>query len=379
MGITKVESVNCAVLRECREQLALDHSVVQKKVGSILDIENGKKLPTFRQLDMLSNIYRVPRWVFVSEELPARYKFNKSLPSFRRFAATQAKNFEDAGIRSLTADVEKLREFILEMREDMDEPIGKFEAPEVADKVSPKETANAVRQWLGVDGNHELSWWKSRIEEKSVFIFFTSKYKGWSHIDESHLRGMSIYHNILPIIIINNSDAKKAQLFTLFHELGHLLRRESKIDGQGSADKKVENWCDEFAGAVLMPDNIFSEKVKELGVVDLQSIKRVADFFKVSSSACLVRMHQLAIIDWQDYSKFWRELEKDIKLAKAKLKASGGGAPRSRVKEVLNEYGRIYVGAAVQSYRNQEISLHKLCKLLNLKRADQALEVGRML
>lgn len=39
-----------------------------------------------------------------------------------------------------------------------------------------------------------------------------------------------IYDKVFPLIIVNNSMAKTRQIFTLFHELGHLLFETSGID-----------------------------------------------------------------------------------------------------------------------------------------------------
>ena len=121
----------------------------------------------------------------------------------------------------------------------------------------------------------------------------TSKYKGWSQIDKESLRGLSIFHDILPVVVINDSDYKKSQSFTLFHELGHLLKKHMAI-GCENVRIKEEKWCDELAGCVLMPSesNILNQSFDQL-----KEIKRVAKQFKVSPYSCLVRLKQLGAIN----------------------------------------------------------------------------------
>lgn len=81
-----VENINVQILQECRKQMGLPIDVVSKKVPSIAKIESGEKPPTFRQLDTLAHLYSVPRWVFISEELPEKYRFAEMIPpSFRQF------------------------------------------------------------------------------------------------------------------------------------------------------------------------------------------------------------------------------------------------------------------------------------------------------
>ena len=64
-----------------------------KKVPKIEKIESGEQKPTFKQLDTLADLYSVPRWVFISEQLPGKYQFNKSVPAFRQFADSNSDIF----------------------------------------------------------------------------------------------------------------------------------------------------------------------------------------------------------------------------------------------------------------------------------------------
>lgn len=373
----QVENINPDILRQCREQIGLAYSDVEKRVKKIVSIEEGKQKPTFNQLNILAELYNVPRWVFISESLPEQYQFNKAVPSFRQFAHDRAELFSDHKVRSLTARIEELRTLILELRDDMREPVAQFAPPKIQNGDTPDTVAKVVRAWLGTEENLDFYQWKEKLEEKEIFIFLTSKYKGWSHIDKALFRGLAIYHTSLPIIIINDSDSKKAQSFTLFHELGHLLRRESAIDDWDDHNQKVERWCDELAGNILMPAKPFFAAAYNAN--DLEIIKQIAKEFKVSTYACLVRLRQLEIIDLTAYLEFEALLKEEYARIQKKLKESPGGPARNRPQEVLNQYGHIYARALFQAYHNQEISLHKLSQAFDLKRASYALEVDNKL
>lgn len=375
--VAQVENINPHILKQCREQIGLTYSDVEKKVKKIVSIEEGKQKPTFNQLNILAELYNVPRWVFVSESLPEQYQFNKAVPSFRQFAHDRAELFSDHKVRSLTARIEGLRSLILELRDDIREPVAQFSPPEIQNGATPDTVANVVRAWLGTEENLDFLQWKEKLEEKEIFIFLTSKYKGWSHIDKALFRGLAIYHSSLPIIIINDSDSKKAQSFTLFHELGHLLRRESAIDDWDNHNQKVERWCDELAGNILMPTKPFFTIAQNAN--DLERIKQIAKKFKVSTYACLVRLRQLQIIDLTAYLEFEALLKEEYASIQKKLKENPGGPVRNRPQEVLNQYGHIYARALFQAYHNQEIGLHKLSQAFDLKRASYALEVNNKL
>ena len=375
--ISRVENVNSEVLRKCREQIGLSLSDVEKKVKKIGSIEQKKWKPTFKQLNTLAELYKVPRWVFTSESLPEQYQFNKNF-SFRKFADDYEEIFSHTEIRRVTAMVERFRNLVLELRKDMDEPVEPFDPPSLGFRATVSSVATQVREWLKCEGkNFGFREWKEKLEEKNIFIFTTSKYRGWSHVSEGRFRGLAIYHSTLPIIIINNSDTKKAQTFSLFHELGHLLRKKSEIDEWEDNNQNIETWCNELAANVLMPAEEFRSATRGYKVDDLNDVSKVARSFKVSSYACLVRMKQLQIIDSKTYQNLESKLKRFYQEEKRKLKETDTPISRSRPREVLDQYGHIYTRTLFLAYHNQEIGLHKLCKLFDLKRASDALKLEK--
>jgi Zn-dependent peptidase ImmA (M78 family) len=370
----RVENINKDILRQSREQIGLSLSIVAKKVAKISAIEKGEQKPTFKQLDTLAEFYKVPRWVFISDQLPEKYQFDKAIPAFRQLTDSNADVFSDHKVRSLTARVDRFRKMIIELLEDMGEIVPVFNPPKISKNAAPDHASKQVRDWLNLSHDSlAFAGLKEMLEGKGIFVFMTSKYKGWSHIDKLLFRGMTIYHSRLPIIIINDSDAKKAQSFTLFHELGHLLRKESTIDGWDDYHNTVEPWCDELAGNVLMPVEQILSAVDN--IEDLDAVKDIAKGFQVSPYACLVRLRQMQIIDQNTYEDFEAKLKEEYRKLQKKLKESDGGPSRNRPREILNQYGRIYTTAIFQAYHNQEIGFHKLCRLFDLKNPSYALEL----
>lgn len=376
--VARVENVNPEILRKCREQIGLSLSDVKKKVGKIAAIEQEGHKPTFNQLDTLAELYKVPRWVFVSESLPEQYQFSRSF-SFRKFTDDYEEIFSHPEIRRVTAMVERFRNLVLELRKDMDEPVDLFDPPMLESDASASSAATQVRKWLGAEESSDFQEWKEKLEEKNIFIFTTSKYRGWSHVGERRFRGLAIYHSTLPIIIINNSDTRKAQTFSLLHELGHLLRKKSEIDEWKDTDQDVETWCNELAANVLMPPKEFRTATHRHHIDHLKDVYKVAKSFKVSRYACLVRMKQLRIIDSEAYRKLETELKEFYEEEKRRFEESNAQPSRSRPNEVLDQYGHIYTKALFQAYHNQEIGLHRLCKLFDLKRASDVLQLEQSL
>ena len=369
----RVESINTNIVKQCREQIGLELPVVAKKIPKIADIEKGKQKPTFRQLDIMSELYKVPRWVFVSDALPQKYQFSNAVPAFRQFANSNPDIFSEPKVRALIAKVERYRELIIELREDMGEPVELFDPPVIGNDSSPDIVADQVRKWLNVTDNLDFFRWKEELEKKGVFVFLTSKYKGWSHIESEVFRGLAVYQAKLPVIIINDSDTKKAQSFTLFHELGHLLRKENAIDDWRHPNQNIEKWCDRLAGNVLMPTEPFKNSFPDR--ITLDAIKDIAIRFHVSAWACLVKVSQLNMIEKSAYQKYEAQLRKEYKQYQKKLKEGKGGPARNRPKEILLQYGHIYSRAVFQAYHNKDIGLHKLARLFDLKKTSYIFEL----
>jgi len=379
----EVQNVNLQILIKCREQMGYNLYEIEKKVKSIAAIEKGNKAPTFKQLDTLADLYNVPRWVFISDDLPQKYCFDISIPAFRQFSEKRGDIFIQAKVRCLVAKVERFRDLVIELRKDMDEPITNFDFPELPSNLPLKDMSTRIREWLGVNVNSNLKidQWKQKLEDKGVFIFMTSKYKGWSYVDKNLFRGLAIYHPVLPIVIINDSDAKKAQSFTLFHELAHLIRKESEIDSWDEHSDieeniEIENWCDQLSAEVLMPEERFYDIALRNGVNSTEDVKTISLSFKVSPYACLVRLRILGLINQHRYKNFQEELKEEYE-QRGKRIIGRGGSSRNRAKEVIDQYGRIYVNTLFHAYNNDEISLHKLYKSFDLKRTSHVFELER--
>ena len=384
MARQQVENINPEILRQCREQIGLSIEQAQQKakLKTLADIEEGKIYPTVNQIEQLAKRYYVPVWVFLREELPDKYRFNKSA-AFRQF---QRNPICDYDIRSVIANVERFRKFLLELRNDLEEPIPPFSPPALRE-TEPKAIAESIRRWLGCSKKaYSHKEWRQMLENNNIFVFTTNKYTGPLKVGPDKFRGLCIYYEILPIIVINSSDTHKAQSFTLFHELGHLLKKQSSLDKQEEIERQgdEEKWCDKFAGEVLMPEDDFLREAstfthEESLQNQIEQLEDLAKKFKVSTYAFLVRMRHLDFIDQVQYREIGDQLRRNYFASKKKQQEQPQPISRNIAKEALEKYGSIYSKAVTQTYRNEEIGLNKFCKLFGIKKASDALKLEAML
>ena len=365
-----VEGVNPKVLKDCRDQLGLELSEVEESIPGISDIERGNFRPSFDQINALAELYDVPRWIFISDELPREFRRKERMRAdFSKFSSSGRNVLNDPKIRILITRVERYRDLILELSEDIKEPLPRFKSPDSASDNHIKIQAERVRDWLGMgDDSRSFSEWRKSIENRGIFVFLSSECK------DSLFRGISIFHDILPTIVINDFDPGEAQLFTLLHELGHILHKENSLDywyPQGKPEElREEEWCDNFAGGLLMPEASFREHSKAFS--NYSSIKELAGQYKVSPFVILIRLKQLGIITRE---KDYRNLEKSIHAERSKLREKEEAASDEQAKDVIRRFGETYIRILFHSYYEKEINMHKLMKLFEVKSPALLLDI----
>lgn len=95
-------------------------------------------------------------------------------------------------------------------------------------------------------------------------------------------------------IFVNKKDSINRVCFTVAHEIGHIILHETDADfvdyRRPSVDAK-EFEADNFAGNLLMPDNVFKEKWQEFK----GNFASLSQFFGVSKSAVGVKAYKLGI------------------------------------------------------------------------------------
>ena len=102
--------------------------------------------------------------------------------------------------------------------------------------------------------------------------------------------GFCLYDDEFPIVYVNNSSAKTRQIFTLFHELGHLLFHTSGVDNVddeyiqhlAAAEQNIEIICNGLAARVLVPDDVFNRLLNGMAS-DRDTATKLAVYFSVTA------------------------------------------------------------------------------------------------
>jgi Zn-dependent peptidase ImmA (M78 family) len=117
------------------------------------------------------------------------------------------------------------------------------------------------------------------------------------------------------VIVVNRDESPVRQRFTLAHELGHLVLRHytaphadrryrvrfrDKESAKGSVFEEIE--ANQFAAALLMPQDLLTAKLLEVGFEyhpddeESSQLKEVARHFRVSTQALSIRLSALQLL-----------------------------------------------------------------------------------
>jgi transcriptional regulator with XRE-family HTH domain len=252
---------NPALLVWARESAGLSVEIAAKKAGvkpeRLFAWEKGdEERPTFAQLRKLANIYKRPLAIFYLAEAPLKFQ---PMHDFRRVA-----DHEGQGAQSpeLTMEIRKARDrrdWALDLSDDIEAEPPKIERA-LALTDDPEQAAIEVREFLRASLESQKTWrtqyeafreWRLLIENAGILTFQANDVA----VDEA--RGFSFAERPLPVAVANIKDAPRARIFTLLHEVTHILLSDGGIcDLHESIEdeaSRIEAFCNRVAGAVLFP------------------------------------------------------------------------------------------------------------------------------
>ena len=127
--------------------------------------------------------------------------------------------------------------------------------------------------------------------------------------------GLSAFdQNGYPAIVVNIREdiSVERQIFTVAHELGHIVMHQGSFDGGIAKEKdKEEDEANQFASYFLMPERAFKKSLEEnKGLHWLQSILHIKRFYKVSFKTVILRLIDIGIDKEKIWPNFYREYQK---------------------------------------------------------------------
>lgn len=306
--------VNPEILKWARQTAGLQLSEVAHRMGKDLETvsmwEQGMSTPTYIQLEKLAyKVYKRPIALFFFPEPPEektlRQEF-RTLPDQAIEGMSMRIHYLLKQARAMQINLAELNDYTNPAKRNILHDL-KFHPG-----TSPQKMAAQVRGYLSIDLKTQCNWktmdsafkaWRNELEKHGLFIFKEA-------FKDDAFSGFCLHDQQFPLIYVNNYTSKSRQIFSIFHELAHLLlgtggidaRNDEYIDYLEGDDRKIEILCNRFAGAFLVPDADFSRQIAGLKIDDA-SILSLAERFKISREVILRKFLDRELVSKDYYAR----------------------------------------------------------------------------
>ena len=356
-----------AVVRWARERAGYSMDDAVRYFKKIAAWEAGEALPTYVQVEQMAERFKIPVAVFFFPQPPAVAPIEQS---FRTLTAADFAAIPRT-VRFFLRRGQAMQINLAELN-DSKNPAGRVISRDLKPSTSTSldKIAAQVRDYLGVSIDEQASW-KSVDEAlekwREVFATNAGVYVFKDAFRAPNYFGFCLYDDEFPVIYINNSSAKSRQIFTLFHELGHLLFHTSGIDmlddhfidKLGGAEQKIEIICNGLAARVLVPDDVLDKMLKD-AKIGRPLATQLANYFSVSREVIYRKFLDRGLIDAGEYGAAAKEWAAQMK---GKDEESSGNYYNSQRAYL----GQRYIDLAFTRYYQHRFDRDQLAEYLNLK------------
>lgn len=361
--------VNHKVLVWARESLALNRNQAAEKTGisarRLIQLEEGEKLITLDELKEFSKAYKRTIATLLLKEPPKE----KQLPKDRRTIDSEdLGNFHEKSIMAIRK-ARALAQSYIELKQELGIEIEKFNFF-ASMKDQPQLVALKLRQLLNLDElreikniNHALEAYIEKVESLGIAVFQLS-------LTQDKLRGFSLTDEVIPIIgIKRGAEQPTAKIFTLFHELGHIILNEGGLcDLSEKPTFEIEKWCNAFAGEAIIPSAEllqmnFVEEQRQAGnkIWRLKDLAVLGNYFHAGPLAILRSLLENKLTTAAFYNEKHQAWNKPS-FGRAKVPEG-----RNLAKEAIQEKGKTYISLAFSAFDQNRIDLKGLSDFLGIK------------
>jgi Zn-dependent peptidase ImmA (M78 family)/DNA-binding XRE family transcriptional regulator len=354
-------------LDDAAEKLAISREI-------LLDWESddGAFAPTVKQARDLAALYGRS---FLEWFLPAPPNLPepKLIPDFRLYRGTDDPS-ETRELLDAQLWAETQRENALDLYSEIGEDVPQVPQNVFATVGSDVDTVaaavrEAMKQQAGLITTQQRAGIPNLIRDKIESLGILTLRR--SDLKHYQVKGFCIAEFPLPVIVFT-SESPNAQAFTLGHELAHVLLRQSAISGAiprqgGDPDvRRVEDWCNKFAGAFLIPRSTMLARhpipnTPQEAIPD-SDISKLAMYFGVSEHAMLIRLVELNYV----HASYYWDVKKPI-YDEEERKFRAFGRPKFYGRRYASSLGTLYTSLVIEAWNAGRITNHNAAEFMGIK------------
>ena len=363
--------VNGEIIRWAREYYNMQPDEAAIAIGVDLqrytNWESGQEFPTYAKLKKISEVFRKPSAIFFFPEPPVLPPIKgdlRTLPDdvINRFSKNIIVQFEHAKVYQMSVkELYPERESILAHRD-------AFPSDMTA-------LCDHIRRLL----SFPLSAQKARKSTKVVFEIYRERfydlgiYVFKESFRDNSVSGLCINDATHPVILINNSMSFARQIFTLFHELYHLISDTSGAEiirddfyvALEPSQEKSERACDIFANTFLIPHDDFVVELAKQPLTE-EYIEHLAKLYSVSREAIMYTLLKMRKITSADYDAL-REIFYGEAIRNQKQPGGNNKSGGNYYSTKLSYLGQRYTGDVFKQYFSGRIDSVRASEMLHSK------------
>lgn len=357
--------INPKIIRWAMQTRNINEHIIVKKLNKkhedFIAWLEGNAFPTFKQAQQLAKILGIP-FGYLYLKKPPEEKL--PVPDFRTIENQKPVS---NSLRNLLLYLEQKQLFLEEFfkSENYEELnfIGKYNIDN-----DYKQVAKFIRNWLEIEKLNKKNFLEELIEklnQNRIFVFRNTILENNTHkrLDIEEIRGAVFVNKYAPLIFINENDTKKAQIFTLIHEIVHILINKSEFsDIKIENINKIEVFCNKVTAEVLLPE----EKLSNLNLITSETIKKLSDTYNISQLATLYKLLNTEKISQKQFNFLYEYLKKEYEKFQdinKRKKAKGGDF----YKTIQKRYGKNFLDIVKYSLLSEKITYKEASDLLNIK------------
>ncbi|MBN2287044.1 MAG: ImmA/IrrE family metallo-endopeptidase [Tissierellales bacterium] len=345
-------NVKGKVLQWALERSYTSIEEIKDKFPKIEEWIDEASMPTLRQLESFAKATHTPFGFLFLDEPP---KESAPIPYYRTFGDEgQVKPSLELidTIRSMEQRQSWMREYLVEQGE---EPLQFVKSSDIRESIIL--IAERMREALGLEDRwaSKFSTWTDALRalreamEVSGILVVGNGIVGNNtrrRLQPGEFRGFVLVDNYSPLVFVNNSDGKAAQMFTLAHELAHIFFGSSAafdLRQMQPADDPVEKACDRVAAEFLIP----SKEIQDIWPSiqgENEPLQKLARNFKVSVLVAARRALDLGFITKDEFFEFYERYKQDER-RKSSIRTDSGDFYANQNLRVGRHFGTVVVSA----------------------------------
>jgi len=343
---------------------------------------SGKSQPTLKQLESFAGTTRAPIGYFF---LPAPPSETVPIPDFRTIAGRGIAHPSPDLLDTIYLCQQRQEWFRNDARTLQEPPI---ECIGSVDRgARPEAVADKMRSALGfsIEERRRFNTWSDALrrfieqaEELGILVMVSGVVGSNNNrvLDPEEFRGFALSDPLAPLVFINGSDSKSAQMFTLAHELAHLWLGEtalSDVTMRLEPTNDIEKWCNKVAAELLVPLDAIRDHHQETDDLTTE-LNRLARVFKVSTLVVLRRLHDAGRLPRAAFRVAYDNEVGRLRQMQA-LSSGGGNFHATTATRVSKRFARAIVGATLEG----RSSFSEALRLLGFKKTETLRDFGRTL